>query len=241
MQRRSKTYSAATKEASSRLNWVEEVELQKISHPFIVVQTSNWKTRVVLEVQAGIRIPVLFGTPATQLMYFSNRGCMPSCGAPTGLEGTKFGRPWSGKGVAEAAGGGWLTTGVNRWTNLRIYVMTPISVYSLEVKFYWWHSALHRTNDSGSKPGRIKKHRDVYVVSVFESATMDSKKSILFAKIPPRMENLTFLNNILAGIMKMRVLWKGYIKLAVLSTLHQLCQLSSEEFTSVTNCSLARL
>lgn len=32
------------------------------------------------------------------------------------------------------------------------------------------------------------------MVSVLESATMDSKKSILFSKIPPRIENITFLD-----------------------------------------------
>jgi hypothetical protein len=38
------------------------------------------------------------------------------------------------------------------------------------------------------------RNRDVYVISVLESATMDSKKSILFAKIPTRIENITCLD-----------------------------------------------
>lgn len=158
MQRRSKTYSAATKEASSRLNWVKEVELQKISHPFIVVQTSNWKTRVVLKVQEGIRIPVLFGTPITQLMYFSTKVVCPAVGTLLRSKETIFFFLWplSGEDIAEAAGGGWLNIGINVLTNVWIQVMTPISMRSLEEKFYWGHPALHRTNDSGSKPGRIK-------------------------------------------------------------------------------------
>ena len=42
-------------------------------------------------------------------------------------------------------------------------------------------------------------NRNVHVVSVLESATKDSKKSILFAKIPTRIENITFLDNFDTG------------------------------------------